>query len=190
MVGSGLTDATREDRSRCVIRGLPLCRRPNGCFDSPCGARLRWKHLNLRRQVYAGPKKVPAAKTAPRARGPDAEARPPVNTQPLATGPSRGSGPAPSRHTVGRSAGRRESATGLPHECGACCRLPSRRVDRRPTGRDVLQEEKCGPPTPDYHARASGPSLGRGRGRASGGYHPAGAEPTIGKDVNLSFRLS
>ena len=48
MVGSGLTDATRWGRSRCVIRVLPLCRGPNVCLGSHSGSLIRWKHLNLR----------------------------------------------------------------------------------------------------------------------------------------------
>lgn len=118
--------------------------------------------LKRRRQVHAGPDRAPAAKTAPRARGTDAEARTARYRDACDRAVPCGSGPAPSCRTVRRSAGGRESTGGLPHECGAACRLPSRPVDRRPTGRDVLQEEKCGPPTPDGRARASGPASNLG----------------------------
>jgi hypothetical protein len=47
MLGSGLTDATREDRSRRAIREVPLCRCPNVCLGNHRGTLLRWKHLNL-----------------------------------------------------------------------------------------------------------------------------------------------
>jgi len=45
-VGSCLTDATREGRSRCAVRGVPLCRGPNACDGSRCGDEARWFHAN------------------------------------------------------------------------------------------------------------------------------------------------
>jgi len=44
-MGSGLTDATREGRSRHLIRELPLCRNPDECRGNRRGAYVRWKHL-------------------------------------------------------------------------------------------------------------------------------------------------
>ena len=47
-LGSCLTDATREGRSRRAVRDLPLCQRPNVCDSNLRGILTRWYHANLR----------------------------------------------------------------------------------------------------------------------------------------------
>ena len=43
-LGSCLTDATREGRSRRAVRDLPLCWRPSVCSNNPRGSLTRWCH--------------------------------------------------------------------------------------------------------------------------------------------------
>jgi len=57
-LGSSLTDATRESRSRRTVRVLPLCCRPNVCRNDHRGPLTRWNHSDLRvrkAQLNSGP---------------------------------------------------------------------------------------------------------------------------------------
>ena len=46
-MGSCLTDATLDDRSRRVVRISPLCCRPNACESNHRGTLTRWSHAYL-----------------------------------------------------------------------------------------------------------------------------------------------